>query len=124
MVQKLRHWTRAQMLLPVAQHHGGAGKHRKYAATAVYDAAVLHTATSIGLDVPTQRVLVDALTLARFRLQKWLDAKRRGQELPYCILHISRTGNRTETGFEPPRSSPELLISIDLGRLWFKVWKD
>ena len=124
MVEKVRHWTRAGMLLPVAQHHGGAGKHRQYAASAVFDAAVLYVATSVGLDVPTQQRLVDALTQARFRLKKWLDAKRRAQKLPPSILYIWRLDGQISSDFDVHKAEPELLITIDCGRLWLKVWKE
>jgi DNA-binding transcriptional MerR regulator len=70
-VQRIRHWTREQILLPVDLHHAGSGKHRRYAADAAYDAAILHTLTAFGLPVAGSRTLVDGLTKARMAVQKW-----------------------------------------------------
>ena len=67
-IEKIRHWIRELMLLPVGQVHAGTGKHRLYDANAVYDAAILMLTTRAGLNIASMRYLVDALTVARFAL--------------------------------------------------------
>jgi DNA-binding transcriptional MerR regulator len=122
-VQKIRYWTREEMLLPVAQQHAGTGRHRQYADTAVFDAAILFTAAAVGLNVSAHRHLVDALTLARFAWPKWLEAKQRGQAAP-LFLKIAQTDNHrmeVEVDNQFPIRGTEMLICIDLDRLWSKV---
>jgi hypothetical protein len=65
-------------LSPIASHHSGTGKHRKYDASSVYDAAILNAVARAGLHVVTQRYLLEALSAARRARQKWERAKTRG----------------------------------------------
>jgi DNA-binding transcriptional MerR regulator len=67
-LHRIRHWFREQMLLPVYQTHAGSGRHRLFSADAVYDAAVLHVLTNLGLPVSGSRALVDGLTFVRFEI--------------------------------------------------------
>lgn len=94
-VQRIRHWTREQMLLPVDKLHAGTGKHRRYAADSVYDAAILQITTGAGLNISSQRYLVDALTQARFAIPKWKAAARKGGHSP-LFLNITKKGDKTE----------------------------
>lgn len=119
-IQQIRHWTREQMLLPVDFHHAGTGKHRRYDASAIYDAAILLMTTRAGLNIASVRYLVEALTLARFALRKW---KKEGGPL---YLHISRSAptDRTEIAIlrkEPPTPAADLTITIDLRKLWSRI---
>jgi DNA-binding transcriptional MerR regulator len=93
-VQRIRHWTREQMMLPVGELHSGPGKHRRYAADAVYDAAILHVLTSAGFSVSSHRDLVDSLTQARFEIAKWKSAKEKPQRLDLIISRMA-TGEAT-----------------------------
>jgi hypothetical protein len=52
--ERIRHWTREGLLSPIASHHSGTGKHRKYDASSVYDAAILNAVARAGLHVVTQ----------------------------------------------------------------------
>jgi|HubBroStandDraft_4_1064222.scaffolds.fasta_scaffold14152_5 DNA-binding transcriptional MerR regulator len=125
-VQRIRHWTREQMLLPVDQLHAGTGKHRQYSADAVYDAAILHIATNAGLNISSQRYLVDALTKARIAVPKWKGERDKGRARP-LYLRIDRSANRTDTtGVEilwddAGKPSDDLTIIIDLARLFARV---
>lgn len=89
-IQRIRHWTREQMLLPAHQHHAGTGKHRRYSEDAIYDAAILHIFTSAGISVSGSRTLVDALTMARFAIPKWKAERSKGRT-PQCSLVALRT---------------------------------
>jgi DNA-binding transcriptional MerR regulator len=122
-VQKIRYWTREEMLLPVAQQHAGTGRHRQYAETAVFDAAILFVAANVGLNIETLRHMVDALTLARFALPKWREAKRRDQAFPLFLkisqIHIHRMEVVVDEHF--PKPGAETLICLDLDMLWSKI---
>jgi hypothetical protein len=63
---------------PIASHHSGTGKHRRYDASSVYDAAILNAVARAGLHVVTQRYLLEALSAARHAPQKWERTKTRG----------------------------------------------
>ena len=96
-LNRIRHWFREQMLLPVDQEHAGSGKHRRFGADAVYDAAVLHVLTDTGLPVSGSRDLVDALTRARIALPKWKAARAKGQTLDLTVF-IARTAKGLSQG--------------------------
>src|SRR5688572_14050394 len=49
MSERIRHWTREGLLLPVDQHHAGTGRHRRYRAEAAYEAAILNALATAGL---------------------------------------------------------------------------
>ena len=46
--ERIRHWTREDLLSPIASHHSGTGRHRKYDASSVYDAAILNAVAQAG----------------------------------------------------------------------------
>jgi DNA-binding transcriptional MerR regulator len=121
-VQKVRYWTREEVLLPVAQGHAGTGKHRRYAESAAFDAAVLFAAARAGLNIAAHRHLVDALTLARWALPTWQAARRQGHTPP-LFLKILQTDGRTEHAVDEhfPKPADEAIVCLDLGRLWSKV---
>jgi len=85
-------------MLPVDFHHAGTGKHRRYAADAVYDAALLHVLTSAGFTVSAMRYLVDALTQARFALPEWKEKDPMGRRIATGALAecgcVSHPGDR------------------------------
>jgi hypothetical protein len=122
MLEKLRNWSRSGVIVPVAQQHGGAGKHRQYAGYTALWVAVVYVATAIGLDIPSQLKLVGAL--AHYHLPGWLDAKRRGRKLPAATLYLWWADGVVLAHFKPPLANPELLLTIDCGRLWSKIWKE
>jgi DNA-binding transcriptional MerR regulator len=120
MTEKIRHWTREQMLAPT-HLHSGTGRHRTYPESAIYEAALLHILTNAGFTVSAMRYLVDALTQVRFALPKWLE-KGGG---PFYLL-ISRSGptDRTEAEIlwkEPGPPTADLTIVIDLARLLSRI---
>jgi DNA-binding transcriptional MerR regulator len=122
-IQRIRHWTREQMLVPIDQHHEGTGKHRRYAENTVYDAAILHAVTSAGLHVATQRYLIDALSFASRQLPQWKESMRLGHK-PRLFLTISKTGEaRPELKIASKVDEPtgDLTIIIDLGKLFARV---
>jgi DNA-binding transcriptional MerR regulator len=98
-IQRIRHWTREGLMLPVDVMHEGPGKHRQYAADAVYDAAVLQVMTNAGLSVNSVRHLVEALKRIRSQIPKW---KKDGRPFKLVI-------SRTAVGL----SSVELLTGKD-----------
>jgi DNA-binding transcriptional MerR regulator len=122
-VQKIRYWTREKMLLPVAQQHAGTGRHRQYAETAVFDAAILFVAANVGLNVSAHRHMIDAMTLARFALPKWREAKRRGQTFPLFLKIAQLHSDRMEVVVDEhfPEPGAKTLICLDLDMLWSKI---
>jgi DNA-binding transcriptional MerR regulator len=78
MRERLRHWTREGLLLPVADHHAGTGNHRRYDPSSVYDAAILHAIASAGLNIASLPYLQTALSKAREARQKWERAEIEG----------------------------------------------
>lgn len=123
-VQRIRHWTREQMLVPIDRHHEGTGKHRRYAEGAVYDAAILQVVTSAGLHVATERYLIDALTHASLQLSSWREATRLGQK-PRMFLTISKSADESAPKFKvsPVVGEPtgDFTITIDLGKIFARV---
>jgi DNA-binding transcriptional MerR regulator len=124
-IQRIRHWTRERMMLPVSDLHSGPGKHRRYAADAVYDAAILVVTTDIGMNVSAMRVLVDAITQARFAVPKWMSARSRGEKIPLylCIARRADMAQRTEIEVrkDPGKPTEDLTIIIDLAKLFSRV---
>lgn len=120
-ISKVRHWAREGMMFPVAQAGAGTGRHRLYAESAVYEAAILMATTGAGMNVAGTRFLIDALTMAKFALPEWL--KERGP----LYLRINREASpraRTTTDIlhEPPTEPwSDLTIIIDLGELWSRI---
>jgi len=124
-IHRIRHWTREGMMLWVDQLHAGTGKHRRYAPDAVYDAAILYVFSAAGMNISSQRHLVDALTMARFALPKWKKARSKGQS-PSLYLRIARNGDkaqRTEIDVraDPGKPSEDLTIVVDLAKLFARV---
>jgi DNA-binding transcriptional MerR regulator len=100
-VQRIRHWTRERMLLPIDQHHAGPGKHRLYHADAVYEAAILHTLTVFGLPVAGSRVMTDGLTKARLAISKWKTAQAKGRTWNPVLVVLMANTSRTPGGLGP-----------------------
>jgi len=131
-ITRLRHWTTQLMLLPVQQLHQGTGKHRLYAADDVYSAAILHVLTSFGLTVSAVRPLVDGLSKARFAAPKWKE--KRGplylavwRRAPgRAVVDVTEEEPKTSADLRAPgRNEPELIgelmLVIDLARLWSRI---
>jgi hypothetical protein len=118
MTEKIRHWTREQMLVPT-HLHSGSGRHRTYPENAVYEAALLHVLTSAGFTVSAMDYLIGAVTTVRFALPQW-----REQGGPF-YLQISRDGpGRTQwerLWKAPEPLAADLKITIDLARLFARV---
>jgi DNA-binding transcriptional MerR regulator len=121
MTEKIRHWTREQMLAPT-HLHSGTGRHRTYPQNAVYEAALLHVLTNAGFTVSAMGYLVDALTIVRLALPKW--RKKSG---PF-YLQISRDGpGRAASEIlwkEPGAPTADLTITVDLARLFSRIKAD
>jgi DNA-binding transcriptional MerR regulator len=119
MTEKIRHWTREQMLAPT-HLHSGTGRHRTYPENAVYEAALLHVLTNAGFTVSAMRYLVEAVTQTRLALPEW---RKKGGPL---YLRVSRSGptDRTEVEIleeEPGPPSADLTIVVDLARLFSRI---
>lgn len=97
-VQRIRHWTRERVLFPVDLQHAGAGKHRRYAVDAVFDASILHVLTAFGLPVSGSRVLTDATTKARFAVPRWKAAKANGEVLELSLFILVTAEGMTAVG--------------------------
>jgi DNA-binding transcriptional MerR regulator len=54
-IQRVRHWTRERLLVPVGETNPGTGKHRVYRDAALYEALILEAMTDRGIPIATQR---------------------------------------------------------------------
>jgi hypothetical protein len=84
-LERIRHWTRERLIVPIAQEHAGGGKHRGYAEDTAYDVAVLIAVANMGLHVTSTRYLADALTMLRQALPRWKEARARGRVAPLFL---------------------------------------
>ena len=126
-VERIRHWTRENLLSPVNQHHAGTGRHRRYAEQSVYDSAVLIALANAGLTVVSQSYLSRALPLARDALQKWLKGKSKAQDLPLFLV-ISRNVNKqaaiklsVHECVVKQSPNAEISLTINLSRIFDRV---
>jgi DNA-binding transcriptional MerR regulator len=70
--ERLRHWTREGFLKPIAVHHEGTGKHRRYSQDAVFDALVLNAFADVGIQIAAKRnLIIDALVQAKAAYKEW-----------------------------------------------------
>jgi DNA-binding transcriptional MerR regulator len=134
-ISKVRHWSREGMIFPVAQAGEGTGKHRLYAESVVYEAAILMATTSAGMNVAGTRFLIDALTAAKFALTKW-----RKEKGPLYLAAWRRSPGRTIVDvveehpllkdLRTPREEElkltdlmpaDLMLVIDLRELWNRI---
>ena len=120
--ERIRHWTREGLLVPVERHHAGTGKHRRYDVSSVYDAAVLSVIADAGLHIAAHRYLLNGLSLARRALQKWRAAKS-GAGLFLEISH-TKAGSPTiaiHEGTVAPKQSARLSILLNLAQIFLDV---
>jgi len=129
MSERIRHWTREGLLLPVDQHHAGTGRHRRYGSDAVYEAAILNALATAGLHLVSRPYIQAALSQARAALQKWQQARNAGHKLPLfflVILHdITRiSGEPTASiheGMVKQSPTAEIAIILNLSQLFLRV---
>jgi DNA-binding transcriptional MerR regulator len=129
MSERIRHWTREGLLLPVNQHHAGTGRHRRYSPDTSYEAAVLNALANAGLQLVSRPYIQAALSQARAALQKWRQARSAGHKLPLLFLVISH--EMTRINGEPTASihegivkhdpAAEIMIVVNLSQLFLRV---
>jgi hypothetical protein len=129
MSERIRHWTREGLLLPVNQHHAGTGRHRRYSADTSYEAAVLDALANAGLQLVSRPYIQAALSQARAVLQKLRRARNAGPKLPLFFLVISH--DTTRIGGEPTVSihegivkhdpTAEIMIVVNLSQLFLRM---
>ncbi len=129
MSERIRHWTREGLLLPVDQHHAGTGRHRRYSLDASYEAAILNALATAGLQLVSRPYIQVALSQARAALQEWHQARSAGRKLPVFFLVILH--DRTRIGGEPTASihegtvkhdpTAEIMIVVNLSQLFSRV---
>jgi len=127
--ERIRHWTREGILVPVDQHHAGTGRHRRYTSDTGYEAAVLNSLANAGLHLVSRPYIQDALRHARAALQKWRQAIAAGHELPLFFLVISHEPTRvgsepivsTHEGVVSPAPAAEIMIVVNLSQLFFRM---
>ena len=120
-IERIRHWTRENILLPVDQHHAGTGKHRRYSNDTVLDAAILTVVANLGLPIVSHGYLVDALPRIRRALRNW------DQSSP-VLLEISRGLRETSSpvvmihkGNANPSAEISLMINL---KVFGRILKD
>ena len=129
MSERIRHWTREGLLLPVNQHHAGTGRRRRYSPDTSYEAAVLNALASSGLQLVSRPYIQAALSHARAVLQKWRQARSAGHKLPLFFLVISHemTEDRQRAGRVDTRRivkhapTAEIMIVVNLSQLFLRV---
>jgi DNA-binding transcriptional MerR regulator len=129
MSERIRHWTREGLLLPVNQHHAGTGRHRRYSPDASYEAAILNALATAGLQLVSRPYIQAALSQARAALQEWHRARIAGRKLPIFFLVILH--DMTRIGGEPTASihqgtvkhdpTAEIMIVVNLSQLFLRV---
>lgn len=127
--ERIRHWTREGILVPVDQHHAGTGRHRRYTSDTGYEAAVLNSLANAGLHLVSRPYIQDALRHARAALQKWRQAIGAGHELPLFFLVISHEPTRvgsepivsTHEGVVSPAPAAEIMIVVNLSQLFLRM---
>lgn len=126
-VERIRHWTRENLLSPVDQQHAGTGRHRHYAEESVYESAILTAIANAGIPVVSQGYLTRALPLVRNALQKWQKAKKDGRDLPLFLI-ISRSVDeqtdpavRIHEGIVKQDPNAEISLTINLSRIFAHV---
>jgi hypothetical protein len=129
MTERIRHWTREGLLVPVNQHHAGTGRHRRYNPEASYEAAILNALATAGLQLVSRPYIRAALIQARAALQEWHQARSAGRKLPVFLLVILH--DMTRVGGEPIASihegtikhdpNAEITIVVNLSQLFSRV---
>ena len=129
-IERIRHWTREHLLLPVDQHHAGTGKHRRYTEESISDSAILTVLANAGLPIVTQEYLRSALPLARGALRKWVKARSKNQHLS-LFLEISQVPSKTggptvsiHEGAVKHDPTATLSLTINLSQIFARVLKD
>jgi DNA-binding transcriptional MerR regulator len=127
--ERIRHWTREGLLVPVDQHHAGTGRHRRYSPDAAYEAAILNALATAGLHLVSRPYIQAALSQVRAALQKWQEARSAGHKLPLFFLVILH--DMTRIGGEPTASihegmvkqsrTAEIAIILNLSQLFLRV---
>jgi DNA-binding transcriptional MerR regulator len=128
MSERIRHWTREGLLLPVNQHHGGTGRHRRYSPDASYEVTVLDALANAGLQLVSRPYIRAALSKVRAVLQEWHQARSAGHKLPPFFLVIShdmtRIGEPTASiheGIVKYNPTAEIVIVVNLSQLFLRV---
>jgi hypothetical protein len=123
--ERIRHWTREKLLVPVDQHHAGTGRHRQYSDQASYDAAVLTALANLGLQLVSRPYIHAVLTKARAVLQEWQKGKS-SEHKPLFFLVISHRIDSEpavsvhEKIVKPDRAA-EIVIALNLSQLFSAV---
>jgi hypothetical protein len=128
-IERIRHWTREGLLVPIANLHRGTGKHRRYGNEAAYDAAVLMVLAETGLNVISLPYVRKALRLARTARARWM--KDRNAPLFMVIAYDLAPGRaatvgvwletRCRVGIVPIRPSAKVSLIINLTYLYANV---
>jgi len=124
--ERLRHWTREGLLLPVADHHSGTGNHRQYDPSISYDAAILHAIARAGLNVVSLPYLQTALSKARDARLKWERATIKGPLLLEIVQKGAECGTEILIHEGDPKydTAAELTIVINLAWIFANVRTD
>ena len=125
MSERIRHWTREGLLIPVNQYHAGTGRHRRYSSHATYEAAILNALATAGLQLVSRPYIQPALSQARAALRKWQEAKSAGHKLPlFFLVILHESGEPTASireGIMKHDPNAEVMIVVNLSRLFLRV---
>jgi DNA-binding transcriptional MerR regulator len=122
-IQRMRHWTRERLLLPLGETNPGTGKHRLYRDTAIYDALILEAMTDRGIPIATQRLIIGTVRQERHLGRRVKEQEKSGAKF---FLVIETLGNHSAPYFSDDledlkdRIADSILI-FDLVRLFAQI---
>jgi DNA-binding transcriptional MerR regulator len=78
-VERVRHWTRENLLTPIGEKNPGTGQLRLYDESAVEDAAVLNELAEFGVQLKVQRFTINYLQTDKAK--NWRKTAKKGHSL-------------------------------------------
>jgi DNA-binding transcriptional MerR regulator len=123
-VQRIRHWTREGILLPIeSSAHAGPGVHRLYGDAAIYCAAFLHVYTVAGLPISHSRFLKKIMPMVDTAAAQWHGARQKKQtaKLESLVLGVSAAGTIRINAPKSDVRDAVLTLAFDLSKLFAEV---
>jgi DNA-binding transcriptional MerR regulator len=123
LVERLRHWTRAGALQPIAATaHAGGGNHRLYDNDAIYKAAFLHVCTMFGLPVANNRFLQSIMPQIDAATAQWETARQKQRtKLEPLVLSMLADGTIRINAPKPDIRDAVATLDFDLTKLFTEV---
>ena len=91
LVERLRHWTREGLLVPMGDRNPGTGRHRVYEDSTAFDAAILNALADQGFQVGRQSYFSVAMGLIDEAKRFWAEKGRSGKTLYLEIANFAKS---------------------------------